>query len=245
MTEKKLAANRANARLARGPATLEGKERSSRNACKHHLYAKKFQLPPAWQARIWTVVEPCLAGIDDPLERAATLHYAVLNQWILELFAYETRLIDQSIARNRSVTRGVHDYAFHNPLFLAIEARRHSLWLQAERARREWLRSRAKIPVRQLIPKVIETKPLVMAAAAAISASNPVTASTYTPKPRQIEPSHSFHPISRQFPPTRNPELVPTRQFPHPNLINSKPIMGRFLLIHSAPRAIPSFGRIS
>ena len=89
VSEKKLAANRANARLSRGPSTPEGKERSSRNACKHHLYAKKFQLPPAWQARIWTVVEPCLAGVDDPLERSATLHYAVLNQWLLELFAYE------------------------------------------------------------------------------------------------------------------------------------------------------------
>ena len=214
VSEKKLAANRANARLSRGPSTPEGKERSSRNACKHHLYAKKFQLPPAWQARIWTVVEPCLAGIDDPLERAATLHYAVLNQWILELFAYETRLLDQSIARNRSVTRGVHDYAFHNPLFLAIEARRHSLWLQAERARREWVRSRAKIPVRQLIPKVIETKPLVMAASAAISASNPATASTYTPAPRYIQPLSPYDPAPRQFPRTRAAELAPTRHFP-------------------------------
>ena len=34
MTDKKLAANRANARLSRGPATPAGKEKVSRNACK-------------------------------------------------------------------------------------------------------------------------------------------------------------------------------------------------------------------
>jgi hypothetical protein len=183
VSEKKLAANRANARLSRGPSTPQGKERSSQNACKHHLYAKKHKLPPTWRARIWQVIEPCLAGIDDPRELAATLPYLVLNQWIIELFAYETRLLNQSIARHRSYPRGVYHFA-KDPLFLAIEARRHSLHIQAERARVEWLRKRTT-------PNVVETKPLVMAAAAAIASPTP-----------QNQPIQTATP-SQQLPPTR------------------------------------------
>ena len=116
VSEKKLAANRANARLSKGPSTPEGKARSSQNACKHHLYAKKYQIPPAWAARIQAVVQPCAATVENPVERARVVQYIFLKQWIRELDGYETRLLNQSIARHRNFNRGVHHFVTTNPL---------------------------------------------------------------------------------------------------------------------------------
>jgi hypothetical protein len=45
ISEAKLAANRANAQKSTGPATPEGKTRSSRNSFKHGLYSKQLVLP--------------------------------------------------------------------------------------------------------------------------------------------------------------------------------------------------------
>jgi hypothetical protein len=42
ITEAQLAANRANAQKSTGPATPEGKARSSRNSFKHGLYSKQL-----------------------------------------------------------------------------------------------------------------------------------------------------------------------------------------------------------
>ena len=71
MNDKKLAANRANARLSHGPATRAGKEKVSGNACNHHLFAKKFPLHPAWEARIRAVVEPAAQAVPKPVAKVA------------------------------------------------------------------------------------------------------------------------------------------------------------------------------
>ena len=250
VSEKKLAANRANAQKSRGPSTPQGKERSSRNACKHHLYARKFCIHPAWEARIWDVVNPAAACIEDPAERAALVAYFFLKQWRLELYSYETRLMNESIARHRSVNRGIHDFVTTNSLFHAIENRVHIVHRQAERAR-----------ITQTTPNVTETKPLTMAAAASSSAASthspastthpapastthPASASTTHPAPAST--THSAPEtgdglqlqIERGFnlPPNRNwltvPAFGPPRtSHPRPNLINSKPLMGRILAI--------------
>jgi len=44
ISERKLAANRANAQLSTGPRTPEGKARSSRNALKHGLLSSQILL---------------------------------------------------------------------------------------------------------------------------------------------------------------------------------------------------------
>lgn len=197
VSEKKLAANRANARRSQGPSTPEGKARSSQNACKHHLYAKKHQLPPEWSARIRAVVEPCAATVEDPVERAHLARYITLKQWIIELDSYETRLFNQAIASHR----GIHHFVTTDPLFHAIESRIHSLNRQAERARRDWQRAKHTVAIRQTTPNLTEYKPLTMAAA---SGTDLLVCRPAVPPPATIHP---------------------------PNLINSKPIMGRFLSI--------------
>ncbi|MDO8944472.1 MAG: hypothetical protein Q7U75_14920, partial [Desulfobacterales bacterium] len=160
MTEKRIAANRANAQKSTGPRLPEGKARASRNACKHHLYARKFLLPPAWAARIRDIVQPCADTVEDPVERACLIHYFVLELWKIELFALETRLLNQYIARHRSYGRGLREYARHDPLFFAILARNHKLYRDAERARRAWESSKRLSLQRRSILQLAENKPV-------------------------------------------------------------------------------------
>ncbi len=75
ITEKKPAASRANARLSKGPTSAAGKEKVSKNACKHHLYARKFLMPPTWAARIDNTIQPCVATVETPAERDLLFHY--------------------------------------------------------------------------------------------------------------------------------------------------------------------------
>ena len=176
VSEKKIAANRANAQKSRGPTTPEGKVRSSRNACKHHLYARKFIMPAAWEARIWDVVNPCAATVADPFVRARLADYYFLKQWRIELYAYESRLLNQSIARHRSATRGIRAFLTQDHLFHAIESRIHVVHAHSQRARLAWRRAQRENRETQTTPNVAETKPLTMAAAAGSSplASPPI-----------------------------------------------------------------------
>ena len=138
MSEKKLAANRANARLSRGPTSPAGKEKVSRNACRHHLYARKHLLPPEWEARIWDTADRVSADIENPYERAAAARYSFFILWQLELFALEARLINESIARHGCPHRGAHAYFMTDPLALPIQDRYQRLFRHIERARKLW-----------------------------------------------------------------------------------------------------------
>ena len=197
MTDKKLAANRANARLSHGPTTPAGKEKVSRNACQHHLYARKLLLHPVWEARIWDVVNPAAASIENPAERARLMDYFFLKQWRIELYAFEARLMNQSIARHRGVNRGIHEFVTKDPRFHLIENRCHMLASHAERARKVWEREKRNPACSRSIPQLSETtavtptpKTLTFAAAAGSPAS--ITLAASPPRP--------FHPL-RSLPP--------------------------------------------
>lgn len=56
VSEKRLAANRANARKSTGPRTAEGKARAARNACKHGLCSAYAALPEECEATFHTFV---------------------------------------------------------------------------------------------------------------------------------------------------------------------------------------------
>jgi hypothetical protein len=173
MSEKKLAANRANARLSRGPSSTAGKEKVSRNACRHHLYARKHLLPPEWEARIGATVDRVSAEIENPYERAAAARYLSFGLWQLELFALEARLINQSIAHHGCPTRGAHAYFTTDPLALPIQDRCIRLFRHIERARKLWEEEKRNSAPGRSIPQLTEnTTPvnapetLVMAAGA-------------------------------------------------------------------------------
>ena len=174
VSEKKLAANRANAQKSKGPSTPAGKERSSRNACVHHIYARKFSLHPEWKERIWAVVRPAVATVEDPFQRAPLTRYLFYMQWIEELAAFEARLLNQSIARHKGdYHRGVQHLVTTGSLFLAIETRIHALYRRANRARIAWKHAQRMAAQEQTIPNVIESKPLAMAAPPASPALSP------------------------------------------------------------------------
>ena len=135
MTDNTLAASRANVRKSNGPTTPEGKDKVSRDACKHHLYSRKFLLLDEWATRIWAQVGPLVAAVENPAERTYLTQYLVLKLWGLELFSLEARLINKSIARNRSIHCGIHAYALNNPLAFAIQSRSQIVHRKAETAR--------------------------------------------------------------------------------------------------------------
>lgn len=197
VSEKKIAANRANGRKSQGPSTPAGKDRSSRNACTHHLYARKFTIHPVWQQRIAAIVGPAIESVENPLEREPLARYLFLMQWIEELASFETRLLNQSIARHHGdFARGVHHFATTSPLFLAIGARRHALHRQANRARLEWKRAQ-----RQTTPNVVEKKPLTMAAAAGASAARQSPQPATAPKCRNTSRTHTDAAATARHPP--------------------------------------------
>ena len=162
VSENKLAANRANARKSRGPSTPHGKQHSSQNACKHHLYARKFTMPETWEDRIRAAIAPAVASVEDPAERAFANRYFYLLQWLIELDSFEVRLINQStLDHDGDLDRGLQHFVRTNPLFQAIETRIHTLNRQANRARIDWNQAQHAADAasaEQTIPQVVEKK---------------------------------------------------------------------------------------
>ena len=88
VSEKSLAANRANAKRSTGPRTPEGKAKASKNACKHHLYARLHLAPDAVLQRAAEQCQTAIAGIADPRERALASELV----FSLALFQHQTAL---------------------------------------------------------------------------------------------------------------------------------------------------------
>jgi hypothetical protein len=77
ISERRLAANRANARKSTGPRTAAGKQRVAQNACRHRLYSKIHTLDPAFSAFNHQRALSISAQYADPALRQ--LHYQL---WI-------------------------------------------------------------------------------------------------------------------------------------------------------------------
>jgi hypothetical protein len=76
VSERRLAANRANALKSTGPRTPEGKRKSSQNACQHRLYARKFRMSPEAEAANHARALRDSAHIEDPALRE--LYYRLI-----------------------------------------------------------------------------------------------------------------------------------------------------------------------
>ena len=121
MTEKKLAANRANAKKSKGPTTPAGKEKVSRNACRHHLCARKHLLPPTWDARYLSFSQPLVDSRpdrDDPAVRAAATRFVHLTLWFAEEATIQTRRINVYLALHPGNARlGIARCIQEDPIF--------------------------------------------------------------------------------------------------------------------------------
>lgn len=103
ISERKLAANRANARLSTGPRTPEGKARSSRNALKHALLSSQILLDDENANEMQALWD----GLYADLQPVGTLEETLVDKivacvWLQKrAAAYETTLtkLERSTAR--------------------------------------------------------------------------------------------------------------------------------------------------
>ncbi len=100
ISERRLAANRANAKKSTGPRTAGGKRRVSRNASKHSLYAPGFRLPADIEQRLYVQSLERTADIADPQFRALTVHRLMLRGHQRRLFQLEGKLWAEALRVN-------------------------------------------------------------------------------------------------------------------------------------------------
>ncbi|WP_267239378.1 bifunctional methylenetetrahydrofolate dehydrogenase/methenyltetrahydrofolate cyclohydrolase FolD [Paludibaculum fermentans] len=79
ISEKRLAANRANARKSTGPRTAAGKAASSGNARRTGAYSANHQMPARIEAHFRALAEAATTSISDPNRRALTFELHMLQ----------------------------------------------------------------------------------------------------------------------------------------------------------------------
>ncbi|MBL0160041.1 MAG: hypothetical protein IPP47_23585 [Bryobacterales bacterium] len=139
MTEKRLAANRANAKKSTGPRTPAGKARTCHNAAKHYLYARTHTIPPAWQDRIIPrVVEATAEFSADQRQRDLHARFLYFSLWAIELDALDEQYLQHSIDQcNGDFRRGAHNWYTQTPLARAFHQRRMHIARHCFRADRD------------------------------------------------------------------------------------------------------------
>jgi hypothetical protein len=99
ISERRLAANRANARKSTGPRTPEGKRRVAQNACRHRLYAQQHTLPPRYQAFLLDRAQRNTAAIQDPVLRALQYEFFLASGYEELLWAHQDSLHNYWLAQ--------------------------------------------------------------------------------------------------------------------------------------------------
>ncbi|MBL0161226.1 MAG: hypothetical protein IPP47_29725 [Bryobacterales bacterium] len=99
VTDKKLAANRANAQKSTGPRTPEGKARSSRNACRHYVYARTHRMPESWDREFREKALFLTRDTTNPARRAIALDFHFHNLWAERLANQERNIIATCLNR--------------------------------------------------------------------------------------------------------------------------------------------------
>ena len=113
MTEKKLAANRANAKKSTGPRTPQGKARSSRNGCVHHGSARLHPMPESWDEEFRRQAELIVAPTANPMRRALEFDVAYHILWSFRLLDQEAGVINVCLNRfPPDSKRGAHPLVF-------------------------------------------------------------------------------------------------------------------------------------
>src|ERR1022692_3368779 len=116
LSEKQLAANRANARMSRGPVTLGGRRNSSLNAIKHGMFAQSILLPGESRERFLKLLADLTTEFDANtpnelalVETMAFCRWRVLRNWTFQAsqIAREQRLQGDSAADEDPPTQSV------------------------------------------------------------------------------------------------------------------------------------------
>ncbi|MGC4050304.1 MAG: hypothetical protein QM757_13080 [Paludibaculum sp.] len=103
ISERRLAANRANAQKSTGPRTAEGKLRVARNACRHNLYSKLHHLPEEIAALLYRKALEETADIADPRFRALFVHRLMLRGHERRLLQLEGKLWAEALRVNHGI----------------------------------------------------------------------------------------------------------------------------------------------
>ena len=195
ISERKLAANRANARKSSGPRTAAGKAKVSRNSCRYHLYARTHHASAAVELRAANRIRAALDALPDPAEHP---HAARLIYWgtlLEEQARLEAEILDWAARRNNNDYRQAAYFLFTTEarLFCAVEARFESLGRHFEKALRAWSRftkAREQASASPLLATLSKVFPLGPA-----SIEQKVIAEQTHHAPAGIATAAPFHPI--------------------------------------------------
>lgn len=202
ISEKRLAAHRANALKSTGPRTQEGKRRSSQNSRTHGLYTTELALPELWQ-------RPAL----DFAARAAAQFAA---DPILAHLVAQRALLRVHNSYAISLATAFADAMFAAPAPLAYRIR-HGAQLAAIFRCRGRIRRRIRALERELFPalrqfEAARTKVLPKAMAAAAAASSSLQRGNET---NPTQPPHPRHPGAvSSDPATKRTQHAPARCVP-------------------------------
>ncbi|MGC4052290.1 MAG: hypothetical protein QM757_23400 [Paludibaculum sp.] len=103
ISERRLAANRANAQKSTGPRTAEGKRRVAQNACRHNLYSKLHHLPEEIADLLYRKALEETADIADPRFRALFVHRLMLRGHERRLLQLEGKLWAEALHVNHGI----------------------------------------------------------------------------------------------------------------------------------------------
>ena len=142
ISEARLAANRANARLSTGPRTPAGKAKVSKNACRHYLYSRKHLACDETLREAARRIELCLHGISNPIERIHRANVAFWTALLDDQSRLEAQLYDWAAEQNSGDWRRAAHwlYTTQAKLFAALQARYLSFGHRFDQAQREYQR---------------------------------------------------------------------------------------------------------
>ncbi|HEY3440495.1 MAG TPA: hypothetical protein VGK29_07080 [Paludibaculum sp.] len=99
VTDRKIAANRANAQKSTGPRAPERKARSSRSACRHCDNARTHCVTESWDRGFRDHAIFITCGTANPARRAIELDFVFHHLWAERLAAQESNILANCLQR--------------------------------------------------------------------------------------------------------------------------------------------------